>query len=219
MATFKGSHTEFKRFIGPHLRNVVNQITKSHKRKVGNCEHCGVGGELHAAHVHGKDRLQIIELLLHRVQRSDAQVIEIDIGEFEQAFKNEHSPIERAILVLCDPCHRKYDSMPSVAGRTVDPAHATGTPLISPMPPLSDLLPITLDPPRISDFIDQLLRTKKAEIQTYFGDGRVKSQTWHANRFSRDSNLFGNLRSRPEFRQGEWQTRGIAKVHVRVVAP
>ena len=61
------------------------------------------------------------------------------------------------------------------------------------------------------------LCTRTAEIQTYFRDGRVKSQTWHANQFTRDSNLFGNLRSRPEFRQGQWQDLGIAKVHVLVV--
>lgn len=218
MAIFKGSRTEFKRFIGPHLRNVVNQITKKHKREVGNCEHCGAGGELQAAHVHGKDRIQIIESILQRVQSSDSQIIEIDIGKFEQEFKNEHSPVEKAILVLCDACHRKYDSKPSVAGHTVDPAHPAETPF-SPPPTHSpaDLLSITLDPPKPSDFVDQLLRTKTAEIQTYFGDGEVNSQTWNADRFTRDSNLFGNLRSRPEFRQGEWQTRGIAKVHVRVV--
>ena len=83
---------------------------------------------------------------------------------------------------------------------------------------LSNFLPITLDPPRISSFVDELLATRTAEIQTYFSDGRVKSQTWHANRFTRGSNLFGNLRSRPEFRQGTWQSLGITKVHVRVVA-
>ena len=82
----------------------------------------------------------------------------------------------------------------------------------------SDLLPITLDPPRMTDFVDLLLETKTAEIQTIFSDGNVKLQTWHANRFKRSSNLFGNLRSRPEFRQGTWQGLGITKVHVRVVA-
>ena len=215
MATFKGSGTEFKRFIGPLLRNLVNQITKNHKRAVGSCEHCGTSGELHAAHVHGKDRLDIIESILRRSNPDNSAEFAIDLQAFEHSFKFEHSPIEKAILVLCDVCHRKYDSATFDPERATTSPPPTKKPLRPSMP--ADLLPITLDPPRMTDFVDQLLRTRTAEIQTYFRDGRVKSQTWHANQFTRDSNLFGNLRSRPEFRQGQWQDLGIAKVHVLVV--
>ncbi len=216
MASFKGSSSEFKRFIGPHLRNVVNQISKNHKKSIGSCEHCGTSGELHAAHVHGKTRTEIIESILSRLHLSDSPVLEIELDAFEQEFKHEHSPVEKAILVLCQACHWKYDSRHFVAGSTATSPSLTNSQLNPPM--LSDLLPITLEPPRMNDFIDHLLTTRAAEIQTYFSDGRVKSQTWHANRFTRDSNLFKNLRSRPDFRQGTWQGLGIAKVHVRVVA-
>jgi hypothetical protein len=50
-----------------------------------------------------------------------------------------------------------------------------------------------------------------------YNDGRTERRPWDASKFSEASNVFGNLRSRPEFRQGEWQLRGIVKVHVRVL--
>lgn len=216
MATFRGSTPEFRRFIGPHLRNVVNQITRTHKRTIGSCEHCGSGGELHAAHVRGKTRLEIIDSILRHLTHSNSPAIEIELDAFEKLFKYEHSPVEKAILVLCQPCHRKYDSKAFDAGNASASQTVPDCQLRTHM--TSDLLPITLDPPRMTDFVDLLLETKTAEIQTIFGDGNVKLQTWHANRFKRSSNLFGNLRSRPEFRQGTWQGLGITKVHVRVVA-
>ena len=216
MATFKGSSSEFRRFIGPHLRNVVNQITKIHKRSTGSCEHCGKGGELHAAHVRGKTRTEIIESIIQRSKASNSLDLEIELDAFEQEFKQQHSPVEKAILVLCEACHRKYDSKPFDAGSTAATPTLTDNQLSHPM--RSNLLPITLDPPRMNDFVDQLLTSRTAEIQTYFNDGRVKSQTWKTNRFKRSSNLFRNLRSRPEFRQGTWQGLGIVKVHVRIVS-
>jgi hypothetical protein len=50
-----------------------------------------------------------------------------------------------------------------------------------------------------------------------YGDGSVDRKKWNASRFSESSNVFGNIRSRPEFRQGVWQLNGIVKVNVRVV--
>ena len=40
---------------------------------------------------------------------------------------------------------------------------------------------------------------------------------WKAERITTSSNIFGNLRSRPEFRSGNWQQNGIAKVVVQVL--
>ena len=196
MATFKGSSKEFKRFMGPRLRNVVNSITKRHRTSVGSCEHCGVSRDLHSAHVHGKDRIAIIDSILDRSKRSRGQTVEVDLDEFERRFKDEHSPVEKAIFVLCNACHRRYDKKPFG-----DPG----------------FLPITLDPPKASDFVSRLLKTKKAEIRTYFSDGRVRRQMWNVRRFTRNSSLYGNLRSRSEFRKGQWKNSGIAKVHVRIV--
>lgn len=88
MATFKGTSSEFKRYIGPRFRNVVNMITKRQRAVVGACEHCGSEEKLESAHVHGRDRIQIIDLLLGAIDKGDAVVV--DLKQFEEAFNLEH---------------------------------------------------------------------------------------------------------------------------------
>lgn len=60
MASFVGTKEEFKRYVGPMLRNLVQQLTKKHKMEIGKCEHCGTVENLEAAHKHGKDRGSLI---------------------------------------------------------------------------------------------------------------------------------------------------------------
>jgi hypothetical protein len=213
MSRFTGTTREFKRYIGPHLRNVVQQITRKQKTAIGACEHCGADGELDAAHVHGRDRTDIINLLLG-TSESDA-LVDVDLIEFEQAFKREHDPVEKAILVLCSACHRKYDTAPAsqIAARPVAESAGEQSPR---MYSAFDVLPISLDPARPDDFKAKLLERKEAVVEVLYGDGSVDCRPWNASRFSESSNLFGNLRSRPEFRQGVWQESGIVKVRVRV---
>jgi hypothetical protein len=214
LATFKGTNSEFKRYIGPRFRNVVNMITKKQRAVVGACEHCGSGDNLQSAHVHGRDRIQIIDLLLGTIVKGDA--VEVDLRQFEEAFKSEHEPFEKAILVLCAACHRKYDSptlrpqAPAKADTGIDKERRP-TGLVE-----LDILPITLDPTDPTVFKDQLLKRQAAEITIFYKDGRTVTRPWSAKRFAPTSSVFGNLRSRPEFRQGEWQAHGIIKIHVRV---
>ena len=80
-------------------------------------------------------------------------------------------------------------------------------------------LPITLDPPNSEDFLDALLRTKKAWIQVNYQDGRTEVQPWNAGNMSPTSNVIGNLRSRPEFRSNAWQKNGIASLRVTIQEP
>lgn len=206
MATFEGTNQEFKRYIGPHLRNVVNLFTKKHKAATGACEHCGSSKNLESAHVRGKDRTDIIDLLLGTYKTGD--VVRVDIRKFEEAFKSEHQPFEKAILILCHDCHRKYDSV-AVRRRTPAP--------LTPRASTPDILPITLDPPRADAFKDRLLHRKAAELTVFYRDGHKESRSWDASRFTSTSNVFRNLRSRPEFRQGKWQSLGIVKINVRVL--
>jgi hypothetical protein len=77
-------------------------------------------------------------------------------------------------------------------------------------------LPITLDPADPDIFKQDLLVSKLAVIETYYTDGRVERKPWNATKFSESSNVFGNLRSRPEYRSGNWQSRDIVKVHVKI---
>lgn len=75
-----------------------------------------------------------------------------------------------------------------------------------------DALDIVLIPDSSSDFKALLLQKKRANIITYYADGRVEKRIWEADKLSESSNIINNLRSRPEFRNGEWQKRGITKV-------
>ena len=213
MSRFAGTTREFKRYIGPHLRNVVQQIARKQKRAVGACEHCGSDGELEAAHVHGRSRTEIIDDLLG-TSAPDANV-EVDLVEFEGAFKREHDPVEKAILVLCSSCHQKYDALHERPAGP-EPASTAAPGQIHRLYSSYDILPISLDPARPANFKAKLLERRAAVIEVLYADGSVSRRPWDASRFSESSNLYGNLRSRPEFRQGAWQKNGIVKVNVRI---
>ncbi len=78
------------------------------------------------------------------------------------------------------------------------------------------ILPIGLNPSSESDFKRRLLLTKTAYITTFYNNGTSKQKVWNAQRFRESSGVLGNLRSRPEFRNGEWQKLGIEKVLVSI---
>ncbi len=80
----------------------------------------------------------------------------------------------------------------------------------------STILPIELNPSTESDFKRKLLITKSAYITTFYADGSSQKKLWKANSFKETSGVIGNLRSRPEFRNGEWQKKGIIKVFVSI---
>ncbi len=210
MPEFIGTSIEFKRYIGPRLRNLVQNLTRSHKASVGACESCGAGDALESAHVKGRDRNQIIEQLL--AASAPDSIVKVDLESFEAAFRSEHEPLEKSILVLCQSCHARYDSKGDTASQ-VQPKgleaqqhpERTG---------VAELLPITLTPSPVAEFKRQLLVKRMATISIYFRDGRIEQRPWNASGFTEGSNVMGNLRSRPEFRQGNWQRNGIIKVHV-----
>jgi len=112
MASFVGTKEEFKRYIGPRLRNLVQQLTKKHKMDIGHCEHCKSTESLEAAHVHGKNRVALIDKILENYTNNN--MVTIDLASFEQHFKNEHAKIDETIIILCKSCHSKYDSQAPV---------------------------------------------------------------------------------------------------------
>ena len=205
MASFSGTNKEFKRYIGPQLRNLVQQITKKHKIAVGACEHCGSNENLESAHIEGRDRNDIIDIILKNYTQN--YKIDVDLGLFETKFKEEHHPIEKSILILCRSCHRKYDSKHINSKTTENPSSTKQY----------DCLPITLDPSNPDIFKQELLLTKKAEIETHYSNGDVKTKYWNASKLTSSSGIMNNLRSRPEYRSGKWQLHAISKVHVRVI--
>ena len=76
------------------------------------------------------------------------------------------------------------------------------------------VLTITFEPSDEQVFKQKLLLIKQAIIETHYANGTVESKVWNIDRFNASSNLLGNLRSRPEFRAGNWQEAGIAHVHL-----
>lgn len=107
MAYFIGTEKDFKRYIGPILRNLVQQITRDYRRQIGKCQSCGTTHDLEAAHVHGRDRNTIISTLLETYKSGNEYIV--NISEFEKQFKERHARVEEAILILCKKCHFEYD--------------------------------------------------------------------------------------------------------------
>ena len=85
--------------------------------------------------------------------------------------------------------------------------------------PRAQILPITLCPQSMQDFKKALLCTKKAFITEIYQDGRKEVHPWQAKNITDKSNIWNNLRSRPKYRQGIWQEKGITKVHVSIKRP
>ena len=219
MASFIGTRKEFKRYIGPRLRNLVIIITKNHRIRVANCNHCGAKEHLESAHVRGRERNQIIDVLLEGFINNE--IVTIDLEIFERKFVAEHDPIEKIILVLCHDCHVRYDAITYSQHAYKEVGSGEGViavpNTVTTHSSSGGQLPIELVPPDPVVFKMELLRTRRAQITTKYDNGKEELSVWNAQDFLPSSNLLGNLRSRPKFRQGQWQARGIARVTVRVV--
>lgn len=78
------------------------------------------------------------------------------------------------------------------------------------------ILPIELIPSDNEVFLETLLKTKKAKISTFYKNGIQENKIWNASRMTAQSNVLGNLRSRIEYRNGNWQKANIVKIVVEV---
>jgi hypothetical protein len=81
---------------------------------------------------------------------------------------------------------------------------------------MDSVLSIELIPYNNEVFLITLLKTKSATITTFYKNGTKESKIWKAERMTANSDVIGNLRSRPEFRNGNWQLANIVKVVVEV---
>lgn len=117
MARFIGTVQDYHHFVGPRIRNVINQAAAPARKSLnGICEHCGESHELQSAHVHGRDRRTLIEAVLAQCARPDGYV-EIDVDEVERQIIDAHLPIEETFKFICASCHRKYDDGHTQRGR------------------------------------------------------------------------------------------------------
>jgi len=210
MAMFRGTHKEFTTFIGPWVRNKVQYISRLEKaKKRGICEgpeHQGEGPvTLESAHVHGRGRREIIQSVLASFTDHNG-LIECELGEVEKRIVAAHQPIEKAFLFLCRKCHLAYDRNGGKTGAEKNSAPTRQ----------GQSLLILLEPQDEQAFKSRLLETGKALITVYYTDGHVEERLWRASRFNASSSVYGNLRSRPDFRNSTWQRLGIQRVQVSV---
>jgi hypothetical protein len=130
MAEFKGSIQEFNHFVGPRIRNLINNFTRLHRRgRGGTCEMCGSQAILQSAHVHGRERRAIIEKVLSEYLNSAGDVV-CDIKQAEDKILLAHEPVHETFKFICQPCHTQYDSTTPKSGLidadTLNTAQQTG---------------------------------------------------------------------------------------------
>lgn len=224
MAIFIGTEDEFTQYLMPRVLNWVQSITKPYKRQMRNvCQHCGTRKELQAAHIHGRERKVIVHDVLEKFRQGSEY--HVDLALFKDQIIEAHMPIEENFLFLCQDCHSKYDKdeiddvsikrfeLPKKEANTSVRAttrrtHAKGRGLA--------ILKITLDPQDPKEFADKFLEAGSAFIEERFEDGHIETRKWVKRNFNPSSDVIGNLRSRPRYRQGKWQELGISDLHVHI---
>lgn len=106
---FIGTKKQFNEYFSAYCRGLVQNLSRKHKLEIARCEHCGIEGvSFDAAHIHGKDRVTIINAILSNYEVDGLVDIELDL--FKDLFIDAHHPIASVIYVLCKDCHTKYDS-------------------------------------------------------------------------------------------------------------
>lgn len=218
MEIFSGTLDGFIKYVGPRVRNVVqNSLAKKLRKKIGKCQYCGSTNNLHAAHIHGFDRiLLIIEALGDSLKGKI--ITSVDLDEFEKRFCKLHSNPEEIFLILCRKCHKIYDSKTSES--EINNGIISSTEIKNQLTNTYDfnsVLPIKLFPSDVDEFKRQFLLYKKAIITILYNDGSREEKIWKVSRFSETSNVIGNLRSRPEFRQSNWQDANIKGIQVKII--
>ena len=104
------SKEEFRKWIGPNIRNKIQSVTKSAKKRLGSiCQECKEKKELEAAHINGKSRIDIINKVLDTKYISADGLICGDLNEIVNDIIQAHLPIEKYFRFLCKGCHREYD--------------------------------------------------------------------------------------------------------------
>lgn len=75
---------------------------------------------------------------------------------------------------------------------------------------------IILNPKDKNVFKDKLLITKSATIKYFYKNGDVIEKHWDASKFTRNSNLMGNITSKSGIRKKERIEQGVIKVEITI---
>lgn len=211
MATFTGTLKEFEKYIGPRLRNVVQtSIARKLRKDVGKCEMCNTQKDLQAAHIHGTERKTLIKLALGEFCIND-KVNDVDIVFLERKFKELHNPPEKIFKILCRKCHNEYDNVKEIITIKEDNIVNTDSKTTK-----NTLLPIEFLPEDLSEFKELLLLRKSALMTVSYNGGNKEVKEWNASNITEKSDIIGNVRSRLEFRQGNWQNSNINSVKIEI---
>jgi hypothetical protein len=99
---------EYHRFVGPRIRNVIQNLTRPRKRQLGyRCEACGKKvPELDAAHLPGRSRIKMINDVLSGFQDGNG-LVKGDLSVIERAIITAHTPVETHFRMLCRKCHEE----------------------------------------------------------------------------------------------------------------
>ena len=75
---------------------------------------------------------------------------------------------------------------------------------------------VVLNPHNEDQFKERLLDTKSANIKYFYQNGQVVNKHWDASRFTKDSNLMGNIYSKSGIRKKERIEQGVEKVEITI---
>lgn len=75
---------------------------------------------------------------------------------------------------------------------------------------------IVLNPSNENLFKERLLETKSATIKYFYENGEIVNKHWDASRFTRESNLMGNITSKSGIRKKERIEQGVVKIEITI---
>jgi hypothetical protein len=75
---------------------------------------------------------------------------------------------------------------------------------------------IELNPSNVDTFLNALVKTKKAKRVFYLTDNSIRVEIWNANKITKDSNLFWNIKTNHSYIK--YEGMGILKkVYIEVI--
>lgn len=129
-----------------------------------------------------------------------------------EAFGDLSGYCETQYEVIRGLCKANKGYLQGLAGQISEPPEELSRPKA-----VRKTLPVEFDPPEPNGaFKKALLSEGWAWITTFYANGTEETSPWNAGNIKPGSNIVANIRSRPQFRPGEWQRRGIARVKIEI---
>jgi hypothetical protein len=91
MAVFVGTVEEFKKYIGPRVRNLTNAVARDYRRDIGKCEHCSAPTTWSLRTPVGEKGLSSSKRFSRIILAITRSIINLE--QFEIELKEKHGPI------------------------------------------------------------------------------------------------------------------------------